>query len=83
MINGRWDSMKLNLVLPRHITDRIEAIFLDGEIRRDDDVYWKFSSNGTFSSKSAYWLVSERGNGSWSWNFIWKMSVSPKIKTFL
>lgn len=52
MTNGKWDSTNLNVVLPRDVIERIEVVFMDGEIKRNDKTFWKFSSSGDFSSKS-------------------------------
>lgn len=32
---------------------------MDGEIKRNGETFWKVSSSGDFSAKSANWLVSK------------------------
>lgn len=44
---------------------------------------WRFTANGNFSSRSAYWLAMDRDNNRWPWSFVWKLHIPPKLKTFI
>lgn len=51
---------------------------------RIDTCVWKLSSNGEFSVKTAYnSIVLGQDLPPWKWEFIWKLHIPRKIKTFL
>ncbi|KAJ3688152.1 hypothetical protein LUZ61_017316 [Rhynchospora tenuis] len=49
----------------------------------DDNVIWRWTQNGLFSSSSAYHVLSNTGVRSWFYPFLWKIKAPPKVKIFL
>lgn len=51
---------------------------------RDDKCIWHLTLNGQFSVNIAYNSFDmDEANASWKWDFIWKLRIPPKVKTFL
>ncbi|KAI5347913.1 hypothetical protein L3X38_000800 [Prunus dulcis] len=50
----------------------------------EDKCIWQPTSNGQFSVKTAYnTFYLDEGSANSKWDFIWKLHVPPKVKTFL
>lgn len=48
-----------------------------------DQVYWVESSDGMFSSASAYDMINKNTSDVKGWKWFWKMKIPQKFKTFL
>ncbi|KAF7806953.1 putative ribonuclease H protein At1g65750 family [Senna tora] len=68
--NGEWDRGRIMDCLPRHICDKIFAMYPSGRHRREDGIAWKWSNDGCFSITSAYDIRAE------IWGFISGMEVA-------
>ncbi|CAH9148360.1 unnamed protein product [Cuscuta epithymum] len=51
--------------------------------RGDSSIKWKHTSEGVFSSKSAYKAITQEGRGNLTYTSIWHRKQVPKIKVFL
>ncbi|GLT51765.1 hypothetical protein SLA2020_251510 [Shorea laevis] len=83
--DGDWDWNQLNNMLPEEILYQLQLFYLEHDSSKDDECYWKESSNGEFTTSSAYNLllkcVSSPIAGCWS--NLWKVRAPPKTKTLL
>uniref|UniRef100_A0A803N073 Reverse transcriptase zinc-binding domain-containing protein n=1 Tax=Chenopodium quinoa TaxID=63459 RepID=A0A803N073_CHEQI len=86
--NNSWNVTEMELYLQQEDIEKILEIPLVTPMGQDI-LYWKHTSNGTFSVKSAYWL-GMLGRTSTNtavvdslWKHIWNMDGPPKIKHFL
>lgn len=63
---------------------RILPIHAGANSSLDDCLIWGHSSNGDFTMKSAFDLKMKEANRerNWSWQYIWKLDIPPKIRTF-
>ena len=80
-----WDIAKLSQVLPQHLVKLVLAVPIP-LTNMNDSFCWGFTGSGDFTVKSATWRAHETikpGQESWKFNWIWKLDVMPKIKTFL
>ncbi|CAL9001792.1 unnamed protein product [Prunus brigantina] len=81
---GLWDIACLQECLPPDIVLMITSIHAGFIDSGPDMCIWRFTSNGKFSVKSAYQLFCPVEAGSnWHWEFIWRLQLPPKVKTFL
>lgn len=83
-----WNFWELEQVLPREVIDKIVPIHAGKRIATDDSIIWGVENNGRFTVKSAFELCcqgenNQNLNADWKWDFIWKINVIPKVKTFL
>ncbi|CAL8113803.1 unnamed protein product [Prunus armeniaca] len=86
MLNLTGTSSKKNLreCLPDEIVQMILSIHADFFGSGLDKRIWKFTPIGDFSVKSAYNTFSLEANFlPWQWEFLCKLKLPPKIKTFL
>lgn len=74
--NGNWDSLVLREFLPKNDLEKIMFIPPPRISNADDSFFWRQSSDGCFSSSSAYLAVRKRIPNSPVGNFklIWKWS---------
>lgn len=83
--SGEWDRGRMNFWLPHHIVDRIICAHPPREERGEDKHFWKPSTDGTFSVRSAYHFLiagTQRQEDN-VWKLIWRWSVPEKIKSFI
>lgn len=79
--NGEWNLAIFAIcILLRIAASRPPALTND-----EDQRYWAFSKDGSFSTKSAYLLVNDNGYNKTDspWQAIWKWKGPQSIKTFL
>ncbi|KAI5311852.1 hypothetical protein L3X38_041025 [Prunus dulcis] len=84
MTDHGWDLDALEQVLPNEIAQRICAIHTGFESQRNDKCIWGLSNNGSFYVKSAYLSFFDDADiVPWPWEFIWKLCLPQKLKTFV
>ncbi|BFG20702.1 hypothetical protein CerSpe_069760 [Prunus speciosa] len=70
--------------MPAHIVQLILCVHAGFQESGPDRCIWKLTANGKFSVKTAYGITSTDDDPlMWSWNFIWKLHIPIRIKTFL
>ncbi|KAL5774595.1 hypothetical protein ACOSP7_012152 [Xanthoceras sorbifolium] len=79
IVNGCWNVVKLTMVLPNYIVDKISCMF--SSARDGDKQIWGLSKSGEFSVKFAYNSLVD--GSEWRWRFIWGLHLPPKILHFL
>lgn len=48
----------------------------------EDSITWLWENTGTYSSKSAYKIISQGGKIKWHFSFIWSCKIPPSAKFF-
>ncbi|CAH9053737.1 unnamed protein product [Cuscuta epithymum] len=80
--NRDWDISKLETLLPEEVVEEVRAVPIPTGSDYPDEMYWRSSSTGEFSVKSAYdSLALSQVNEDWSW--LWKIRTSEKVRCFL
>ncbi|XP_021716616.1 uncharacterized protein LOC110684467 [Chenopodium quinoa] len=90
-ISNDWDPALIHALFPSTIASKILSLERPPQLM-DDYVYWKYSRDGRFSSKSAYAkliaLSNQLPEGSSPippipWSKIWVLPILPKWKLFI
>ncbi|CAL8164317.1 unnamed protein product [Prunus armeniaca] len=82
--DGVWDFNCLMECLPINIVNLILSIHAGYNGSGEDKCIWQATCNGQFYVKTAYnTFYLDEGSVNWKWDFIWKLHVPPKVKTFL
>ncbi|KAG5230022.1 ribonuclease protein [Salix suchowensis] len=81
--DGVWDTVCLIACLPDNIVKLITGMHAGLNVSGVDKRIWKFTSNGYFSVKTAYSSLMKDNNLKLKWQFLWKLKIPPKVKTFL
>ncbi|XP_021810643.1 uncharacterized protein LOC110753955 [Prunus avium] len=82
--DGVWDFNYLVECLLMNIVNLILSTHAGYNGSGEDKCIRQSTSNGQFSVKTAYsTFYLDEGNANWKWDFIWKLHVLPKVKTFL
>lgn len=82
----RWDTKKISHLLPLDIIKQIGEIPLASMSEVEDDFTWNFEKNGTFSVKSAYYLINrgeEEYGGKGLWRGLWRKNIPFKYKLLI
>ncbi|CAL1355748.1 unnamed protein product [Linum trigynum] len=82
---GTWRTEKFSNILPAEIIHRITAVAVDPMAPNDDTLFWHPTSDGRFSTKSAFHLLQvQTDNGqSKTWKEIWKLEVPERVRCFM
>ncbi|CAL1407041.1 unnamed protein product [Linum trigynum] len=82
---GRWLAHKFSEFLPMEIQQQITALAVDPLATSDDSLLWRPTSNGRFSTKSAYHLMmpSPQGGDHKLWKMLWNLPVPERIRCFM
>lgn len=78
IINGEWNIVKLNNVLPVHIMDSVAQLDI-GDQNEDDFPVWTTSNDGRFSSNSAWHSIRFKKQKNIFINKIWHNSLPFKM----
>ncbi|OMP05897.1 hypothetical protein COLO4_08472 [Corchorus olitorius] len=79
-----WNVDKLMEYLPSELVNRISCLPVKMASNLSDEVIWSQTTNGSFTTKSAYICLSETKNDKPpNLNSIWKCKIQPKVQTFL
>uniref|UniRef100_A0A2N9FQ21 Reverse transcriptase domain-containing protein n=1 Tax=Fagus sylvatica TaxID=28930 RepID=A0A2N9FQ21_FAGSY len=84
--HGEWDLRHLSFQLPDDITRLISATSRPITPILEDSFCWKPTSNGQFSSKSAYLIAAGSPSTKQSptgWKWLWKINTIPRVLSFL
>ncbi|PNX96332.1 hypothetical protein L195_g019536 [Trifolium pratense] len=82
--NGNWTLQEVLHLLPDHVIEQIRWCTAASDHLGEDKLSWPYSSNGTFSVKSAYeLLLNITALGRIFWNNVWKWEGPQKIMCFL
>ncbi|CAL2267138.1 unnamed protein product [Prunus armeniaca] len=82
--DGVWDFNCLMECLPINIVNLILSIHAGYNGSGEDKCIWQATSNGQFYVKTAYsTFYLDEGSVNWKWDFIGKLHVPLKVKTFL
>ena len=85
--NNFWNLGCLSFVLPLSLGQKIKSTPIPMSATRVDRISWSSSPNGEFKIKEAYKLACMTQNNPhcdhFMGNWIWKISMLPKIKCFL
>ncbi|RYR58929.1 hypothetical protein Ahy_A05g024788 [Arachis hypogaea] len=80
----QWDMGKLQRMLPEDIVKKIIAISPPSPWKEADRIAWGASSDGTFSTKSAYQVtMDEQHTQNKNFRLVWNWQGSERIRTFL
>ena len=90
-ISELWDGVELRCDFRRTFNEEMMAKW--GEIRgiaesihfteEDDQMIWKYESNGIYSSKSMYAIVNFRGVKPVFLPSLWDLKIPPRVQVFL
>ncbi|KAF7822242.1 ribonuclease H [Senna tora] len=83
--SGGWEWGKSDFLLPNEICSLIAAVPPPSCVVQGDHVAWRHSSDGVFSTKSAYLAITkEDGTVRHSfWKLLWKWKGMEKVRSFL
>ncbi|KAF7823171.1 putative ribonuclease H protein At1g65750 family [Senna tora] len=83
--SGGWEWGKFDFLLPNEICSLIAAVPPPSCVVQGDHVAWRHSSDGVFSTKSAYLAITkEDGTVRHSfWKLLWKWKGMEKVRSFL
>ncbi|WRX16203.1 Reverse transcriptase zinc-binding domain - like 6 [Theobroma cacao] len=76
-----WDVDKLKSFLPTVLVEEILQVPFDKS--REDVAYWTLTSNGDFSTRSAWEMIRQRQTSNALCSFIWHRSIPLSISFFL
>ncbi|XP_052112461.1 uncharacterized protein LOC127744218 [Arachis duranensis] len=83
-ISGHWDVGKLQGMLPEDIVQRITAISPPSPWKEADHIAWEPSSDGIFSTKTAYQVImEEQHTQNQNFRLVWRWQGPERIRTFL
>lgn len=83
---GLWQTNKFEHLLPQEVVMEIVDVLVDPGSGKDVSVCWEGTSNGTFTTKSVYELISAMGSDTSPdrlWEVIWKWSGIERVRNFL
>ncbi len=80
-----WAAFPQPLTLEEHTElQQLSSLISTSELSTSPDlIRWRWSSNGTFSSRSAYFFLMESGAKDGKINFLWKTGAPLRVKLFL
>lgn len=88
-VNGQWDFSKISLLIPEDLQQTIRSQAMNFEGSSKDIRIWGITSNGIFSTCSAYHYIrnlnfdNNHEDTCYGFKDIWKAKIPNKIKTFL
>lgn len=78
-----WNFFNLSFDLPHSIQQIIKATYIPLYMIGFDQLTWGLCSNGMFSVNSCYKSLYNHPPKENTFDWIWKLRIPPKIKTFL
>ncbi|KAL0328997.1 UNVERIFIED_CONTAM: hypothetical protein Sradi_4886400 [Sesamum radiatum] len=79
--DNKWDYLKLSQALPLNLVQQISNIPFDPTCA--DSIYWKLSTNGTFSTKSIWGQIRQTKSSQHLLREIWCPYIPPTMSVFL
>ncbi|CAL1354334.1 unnamed protein product [Linum trigynum] len=82
---GAWITERFNTILSADVTDRITALAVDPLASEDDVLFWRLTSDGHFSTKSAFQLLQPATTSDQTkmWKALWKLQVPERVRCFM
>ncbi|CAL1353594.1 unnamed protein product [Linum trigynum] len=82
---GRWKVEKFTNILPPEIQHQITAVAVDHMAAEDDTIFWQNTSDGKFSTKSAFCMLQHAPNHQDQrlWKNIWQLPVPERVRCFI
>ena len=83
--NNSWAWDKIINILPQEVIFLLSSMFIDTNSTVQDEVYWKYTSNGMFTTNSAYLHSLQENNqpDNQIWLKIWHLNAIPKHKSLI
>ena len=83
--DNTWNWEKIGNTLPQEVIFLLNSNFLDVVSPDDDVLYWKHTTNGLFTTKSAYLSLVQVPNQpvNSNWRKIWDLNCVPKHKSLI
>lgn len=79
-----WNLEALKEVLPTDLVSKIISISIDTDDAREDSIYWKFESDGMFTTKYPYELHLQPNLTTPAlWSKVWALFCPNKLKGFI
>ncbi|CAL1353630.1 unnamed protein product [Linum trigynum] len=83
--DGMWCTERFAGLLPMDIQDKITSAAVDKFSTEKDTLFWTLSSNGKFSTKTAYESLLPLGTDSDAkfWKLIWSLPIPERVRCFV
>ncbi|XP_061366310.1 uncharacterized protein LOC133309544 [Gastrolobium bilobum] len=82
--DGEWDWGKFNIFLPKEVCEAIAKMESPKEGDEEDKIFWKPSSNGLFTVKSAYQFIKKDApamqHQDSHWDLAWKWKGPERLQ---
>ncbi|CAL1369363.1 unnamed protein product [Linum trigynum] len=80
---GNWRTEKFDTLLPLEVQRQITAQAVDPLATEEDTLFWTLSSNGRFSTRSAYHMQHRfpSDDHQW-WKTNWQLAVPERVRCF-
>ncbi|CAL5397659.1 unnamed protein product [Camellia sinensis] len=82
-LEGQWDMHAINTLVPPELVHEILKIHLPRWVNLTDTPSWQGSTDGGFSSATAYDLLQAHSPNVTHWKWVWKLKIPQKFKGFL
>ncbi|GLT93612.1 hypothetical protein SLE2022_113960 [Rubroshorea leprosula] len=83
IVNDSIDLHAVDYPIPQEIVSAIAAVPLPRYSSESDHFCWGGESDGSFSSASAFHMLTVKVSSQQKWKWIWKTPTIPKIQIFL
>jgi len=85
--DNSWRSHITPLLTPQEINEYVSLLEAVGHIQlvdnREDSIYWRWTSYGEYTTKSAYNIQFQGAFSKLRFMSIWKAKAEPKCRCFL
>ena len=80
--DNRWISHITPLLTPQKINEYVSLWEVVGQIQLEDSIYWRWTSDGEYTAKSAYNIQFQGAFNKLKLMPIWKAKAEPKCRFF-
>ncbi|CAL1361155.1 unnamed protein product [Linum trigynum] len=82
---GNWRVEKFENLLPQEIQQLITAHAVDPLSLENDRLFWSPTTDGRFSTRSAYQLLQPGSSGDHqrTWKAVWRLQVPERVRCFI
>lgn len=77
-LNNKWDLSQLSMIFPQTLINKVSAI--KPSLNTCDTPIWAPNTNGLFTSKSCYNLVTSHSPTDKDFSWIWDLNCPNKLK---
>ncbi|CAL1360326.1 unnamed protein product [Linum trigynum] len=83
--DGCWKTELFVNLLPEEVTQRILSVAVDSASDEEDQLFWTASSDGRFTTKSAFSLLIQHqpDQDEGIWKIIWKLPTLERVRCFM